>query len=147
MSELKKTVSVLDENKRFADNVLKKNNILGFNDGPDNKDIFMFAVALGLTSPSEKEELRGATGWFRTETIKTIYEKANYQAILLGTAASDEVEESVDLQNNLDMSERCANSGFAKLKKFVDVYQNDNDLICKKMISDLDLLYEKYFNM
>ena len=146
MADLKKTVSVLEENKKFVDEALKKNNILGFAD-IENKDCFMFAVSLGLTDPSDKEKLRGASGWFRTETIRSIYEKANYQAILLGRAASDEVEEAVDLQNNLDMSERCANSGFEKLKKLVDIYQSDNDLICKKMMADLDLLFEKNINM
>ena len=146
MRELKKTISALDSDKLFAENVLNANNILGFKD-IENKDRFMLAVALGLNSPCEKDKLKGASGWFRTEVIKHINEKANYQVILLGKASSEDIEEAIDLQNNFDMSERCAVSGFEKLREMADIYRNDNDLICKKFIKDLDLLYEKYFKM
>lgn len=130
---------ILDISKNNRDLIerLKSSGILGFK-SLDNKDIFKFACALGLSDPTD---FKNKDTYLRTEFLSSA-DKALLLVTKLGTAkTSDEV----DMYCNIDYLEveRCANTGFDILRKIVDECNDDNELIALRMLYLLDTLYEK----
>lgn len=105
------------------------------------KDVFLLAVALGLNNP---EDIKGKKdGYFLLKNVKT-YDKALFASILLGKPEnSDEVDKYANADVNYNESERCAESGFKKLKEFIDRANGDQELLEKHALTELKLLYER----
>ena len=116
---------------------MKDTDLLGFK-LVENKESFMLAVALGLDSP---EPVKNRDGWFLMKNLKTT-DKALLAAVLLGTAESDDdVDCFSDLEKSLDLCERCAEKGYEELRRRVLDSQMDRELLERRMIKELDLLY------
>lgn len=102
-------------------------------------DLFKIAVAYGLDDPKDFDGSR--EGLFNTRDIKTTYDIALFNIIKLGVAKNnDEIDEFSQIELNYDEAERCACSGFEKLKELVET-NKDEDLLIKKMFVELDNLY------
>ena len=130
-------------NVSYRDSLLKEcdeKNILGFH-MLEAKDIFLLAAALGLNEPRDIGGKRD--GYFRTSYIKTI-DKALMASILLGIEENkDKVDTYANPDINYDEAERCAEAGFIKLKEMIDSADGDMELLEKRILSQLNLLYQK----
>lgn len=102
-------------------------------------DLFKLAVAYGLDDPKDFEGAK--EGLFLLKDIKSTYDQSLFNTVKLGIAEdNDEIDEYCDLELNYDEAERCASSGFEKLKNLVESNQ-DEELLIKKMIRELENLY------
>lgn len=102
-------------------------------------DLFKLAVAYGLDDPKEFEGAK--EGLFLLKDIKSIYDQSLFNTVKLGMANNnDEIDEYCDLDLNYDEAERCACSGFGKLKDLIESNQ-DEELLIKKMIRELENIY------
>lgn len=129
-------ISISEKYRSFLD-ILKEKNALGF-ELLDNKDVFLLAVSLGLNNPTNPQK---KFGFIRKTYIKTS-EKALFGSVLLGTAITDdEVNQSADFEKSIELCEKCAEAGFKKLKEKYDNADCDIDLLERRMLKDLDLLY------
>lgn len=118
---------------------LNRKNILGFN-VIGNKDIFLFAVALGLDNPIKIQGKKD--GYFLLKDLK-MSEKSFFGAIKLGVIKDiKEVEQYAREDYSYDLAEECAESGFAKLK---EMYESaaDETIFEKRLMAQLDYLYMK----
>lgn len=107
----------------------------------ENKDIFLLAVALGLSTPEDFKEKKD--GYFLLKNVET-YDKALFGSILLGKLENtDNIDSFSNMDINYDESERCAISGFKKLKDFIDSAGGDSELLEKRALAQLNLLYQK----
>ncbi len=130
-------------NASLRDGLLKechKKKILGL-DIMNNKDIFLLAVALGLNSP---EDIQGKKdNYFLLKDIKA-YDLAFFGAILLGKPENkDKIDQFANANVNYDEAERCAEAGFKKLKELIDSADGDNELLEKRVLKELQFLYQK----
>lgn len=130
-------------NLNYRDTMLSEwdeKNILGMH-MLETKDIFLLATALGLDDP---KDIRGKKdGYVRLSYIKT-YHKALMASILLGLEENrDRVDDFANEEVNYDEAERCAESGFEKLKEMIDAAGGDLELLEKRIFSQLNMLYQK----
>ena len=116
---------------------MDEQNILGFH-LVNKKDIFLLAVALGLKEP--KDIAGKKDGYFLLKDVKSS-DRAYFASILLGKKDRD-VDKCSNDEINYDESERCAEAGFNILKKKIDDTNGNEELLLKRLLSDLDLLYE-----
>ena len=119
---------------------MKSKDLLGFGESIiDTKDAFLLAVALGINNPADK--VKNRDGFFRLQYLKTA-DKALIGSVLLGTASSDEeIDDASDLSKSLDLCELCAETGFQTLQAKVNDAGCDNDLLERRLLKQLDLLY------
>ena len=118
---------------------LKKQDVLGLGI-VENKDAFLLAVALGLDNP---QQLKNKIGLFLNTALKTT-DKALIASVLLGTIADDsEIDEKADLDGSIDLCEMCAETGYQVLLKKYNDADCDSDLLARRMIKELELLYTK----
>lgn len=116
---------------------MKDRDILGFS-MVENKDSFLLAVAMGGDSP---EAVKSKDGWFLMKNLKTT-DKALLAAVLLGTANDDsDVDAFADIEKALDLCEQCAESGFKDLRKRIIDAGKDREILERRMMKELDLLY------
>ena len=116
---------------------MKDRDILGFS-MVENKDSFLLAVAMGVDSP---EAVKSKDGWFLMKNLKTT-DKALLVAVLLGTANDDsDVDAFADIEKALDLCEQCAESGFKDLRKRIIDAGKDREILERRMMKELDLLY------
>lgn len=109
----------------------------------DNKEQALFLAALGMDNPVELSSKKDEGGWFRTESV-TKYAKdvAMMSSFLLGTATSDsDVDRYTDLDEYMNYVEKCAEGGFGVIEKKLEDANGDNELLERKMLKELDLLY------
>ena len=124
---------------RTAIDELKKKDVLGLGI-VEGKDIFMLAVALGLQDP---QPLKNRQGLFLKTALKTA-DKALMAGVLLGTITDDnDIDANADLDKSMDACEQCAETGYQLLvKKFNDA-DCDTDLFERRMMKELEMLYNK----
>lgn len=104
-----------------------------------NLDLFKLAVAYGLDDPTDFDGAK--EGLFLLKDIKTTYDQSLLNIVKLGTASNnDEIDEFCNLELNYDEAEKCACTGFSKLKELIES-NNDEELLIKKMIRELETLY------
>lgn len=104
-----------------------------------NLDLFKLAVAYGLDDPTDFDGAK--EGLFLLKDIKTTYDQSLLNIVKLGTASNnDEIDEFCNLELNYDEAERCACTGFGKLKELIES-NTDEELLIKKMIRELETLY------
>lgn len=143
MSSIRVALNVSSENKKIIEELKDKENVLGFKP-LDNRDLWLFAVALGLSSETNNDDKKGSSSWVRTETFKSQEDIAYIRLCLLGKASEEEVENCIDLDSNFRQSELYANKGFEILKEKVELANNDNELLSKMLMNDLERLYTLY---
>ena len=118
---------------------LKKNDVLGLNI-VEGKDIFMLAVALGLDDPIP---LKNKVGLFLNTALKTA-DKALMASVLLGTVTDDaQLDEFADQDMSADLCEQCAEAGYQLLLKKYNDADCDPDLMERRLIKELELLFIK----
>lgn len=118
---------------------LKKNDVLGLNI-VEGKDIFMLAVALGLDDPTP---LKNKVGLFLNTALKTA-DKALMASVLLGTVTDDaQLDEFADQDMSADLCEQCAEAGYQLLLKNYNDADCDPDLMERRLIKELELLFIK----
>lgn len=118
---------------------MKKKDVLGLNI-VEGKDVFMFAVALGIDNPSP---LKNRVGLFLNTALKTA-DKALIASVLLGIASDDsDIDSYVDWDQSTDLCEQCAETGYQVLQKKYNDADCDADLFERRLIKELELLYMK----
>lgn len=124
---------------RTAIDELKKKDVLGLGI-VEGKDIFMLAVALGLQDP---QPLKNRQGLFLKTALKTA-DKALMAGVLLGTVADDsQIDDNADLDKSMDICEQCAETGYQLLVKKYNDANCDTDLLERRMLKELEMLYAK----
>lgn len=122
-------------NKALSDHDIKT---LGL-DSLSNLDLFKLAVAYGLDDPTDFDGAK--EGLFLLKDIKTTYDQTLLNIVKLGTAQNnDEIDEYCNLELNYEEAERCACTGFGKLKELVES-NSDEELLIKKMFKELETIY------
>ncbi len=117
--------------------------IFGLSSSIDNKDQALFLAALGCDQPTPLTGKKDEGGWFRTESVtKYSKDKAMMSCLLLGTAKTDEdFEKFSQVDSYMEYLEQCAENGFRIVEKKLDECGEDNDLLERRMLKELDLLY------
>lgn len=128
--------------REFLDS-LHNDGILGLTSTIDNKEQALFLAALGCNSPVPLSSKKDEGGWFRTESVvKYSKDVAMMSCILLGTAQTDEdYDKFSQLEAYMDHVEQCAENGFQILEKKLKEANGDNNLLERRMLKELDLLY------
>ena len=130
-------------NLKYRDGMLKKwdeENILGIH-MLETKDVFLLATALGLDEPKDIEGKKD--GYVRLSYIKT-YQKSLIASILLGLEENKEnIDSFANAEVNYDEAERCAEAGFIKLKEIIESAGGDTELLEKRILAQLNMLYQK----
>ena len=130
-------------NLNYRDSMLSEwdeKNVLGMH-MLETKDIFLLATALGLEAPQDIQGKKD--GYVRLSYIKT-YHKALMASIFLGLEENrDRIDEFANEDVNYDEAERCAETGFLKLKEMIDSAEGDAELLEKRIFSQLNMLYQK----
>lgn len=102
-------------------------------------DLFKLAVAYGLDDPKDFDGAK--EGLFLLKDIKSTSDQSLLNTVKLGIAeTNDEIDKYCDLELNYSEAERCASSGFGKIKELVESNQ-DEELLIKKMMKELENLY------
>lgn len=131
-------------NESYRERILKQmesQNILGFK-LCKAIDIFFVAVSLGLNEPMDFQGKKD--GYFQIHNNVGTYEKALFSSILLGIKENhQEIDKYANADINYDQAEKCAESGFLKLKEKLDDANWDEELFEKRLLSELKLLYAK----
>jgi hypothetical protein len=107
-----------------------------FSNSIENKDIFFYAVALGIKMPTPIEGKKD--GFFMTKLLNKDDEVFLHSLLM---------EENFDLENIDDRAvmykkaEECANTGFNILKDMID--SSSSEMLMKKLLVDLEEDFEK----
>ena len=120
--------------------IWKEKKILGI-DMLETKDIFLLAVALGINAPTDIKGKRD--GFTRTSYIKA-RDKALLASLLLGKAENqEEIDKLANDDLSYDEAEKCAEAGFEILKEMIESASFDEELLEKRILAQLNLLYEQ----
>lgn len=107
---------------------------LGF-DNLSKLELFKLAVAYGLDDPSDFDGAK--EGLFLLKDIKSTYDESLFYTVKLGVAENnDQIDEYCDIGLNFDEAERCACTGFGRIKELLESTQ-DEDLLIKKCLWSL----------
>lgn len=122
---------------------LHNEGVFGLASSIDNKDQALFLAALGCNSPIPLSSKKDEGGWFRTDSVvKYSKDVAMMSCILLGTAQTDEdYDRYSQMDSYMDYIEQCAESGFQIIEKKLQEVNGDNNLLERRMLKELDLLY------
>ena len=102
-------------------------------------ELFKLAVAYGLDEPADFDGAK--EGLFLLKDIKSTYDQSMLNTVKLGLASNnDEIDQFCDLDVNYDEAERCACTGFGKIKELVE-NNSDEELLIRKMFKELENLY------
>ena len=128
-------------NKKYKESIdlwSGEKNILDFKD-IENIEKFTLAASFGIDNPKQIEGSR--EGYVRLTSIPT-YSKAILSSILLGKAENGEIDKCADEEKCYEEAERCVESGFMVLKEKINEAKGDEDLLCKRLMAEIDALYE-----
>lgn len=127
-------------NKNYYDIIdrwSKSDNLLDFN-GIENIEKFSFISSFGLDNPINPQNRRD---YIRYESIPTKY-KSLLSAILIGSVDEKEIDQNANEDVCLNKSECCFEAGFPIFKEKVDKSNGDESLLCKRLMAEIDGLYE-----
>lgn len=113
-------------------------NILDFKE-IENIEKFTLAAALGVNSPKDISGNR--EGYVRLTSIPTD-SKSILSSILLGKSKNSEIDNYANEEKCYEEAERCVESGFSILKEKINNANEDDELLCKRLLSEIDMLYE-----
>lgn len=137
------TIIYYGEGRRdFLTRIFEKG-IFGLSQSISNKDQAFFIASWGISAP-EAYKKRDSSGWIRSDYIKFAEEKALMSVPLLATATKDdEVGEYAEYGVYKDYFEKCIEKGFQVIEKKVEDVNWDNNLLERRVLTELDLLYAK----
>ena len=124
--------------KPYIDEWSNEKNILDFK-AIENIEKFTIAAALGINSPLPATGAR--EGYVRLQSIPSD-NRAILSSILLGKANSKEIDGFSNEEACYSAAEECVESGLLILKEKIDQANGDEDLLCKRMMVEIDRLYE-----
>lgn len=124
--------------KSWIDEWSNEKNILDFK-AIENIEKFTIAAALGVNSPIPTTGAR--EGYVRLQSIPSD-SKAILSSILLGNIESKKIDGCSNQESCYNEAEKCVESGFIKLKKLIDDANGDEELLCKRLMAEIDRLYE-----
>ena len=134
----KDRVNVSPDYKKVIDG-LKEKDVLGIKIS-ENKDVFMLAVALGLGEPTP---LKKKDGLFLYTALKTA-DRALISSALLGSISNDEeIDSLANIDACTEFCEQCAEAGYLMLQKKYNDAGCDEELLERRMLKDLELLYNR----
>ena len=118
---------------------LREKDVLGIKLA-ENKEIFMFAVALGLMNPTPLKKRDGLSLYTALKTE----DRSLMASVLMGTVTNnDEIDKYADFDASTDLCEKCAEAGYAVLQKEYNDADCDEELFERRMINKLKDLYRK----
>lgn len=124
--------------KPWIDEWSNEKNILDFKT-IENIEKFTIAAALGVNSPLPASGAR--EGYVRHQSIPSD-SKAILSSILLGKAGNKDIDICSNEEVCYSAAEECVESGILKLKEKIDEANGDEDLLCKRLMVEIDRLYE-----
>lgn len=119
---------------------LKQKDVLGLNI-VEGKDAFMLSVALGLSEPTPLP--KGAKGLFLNTALKTADKALFGSALLGGLTEDDDIDSFANFDSSADFCEQCAETGYQKLLVKYNDAGCDEELLERRMLKELELLYTK----
>jgi len=118
----------------------KEEKVIGF-DSIESKEIFLFLAAIGLESPKEIQGKKD--GYLRREYLREA-DKAFFSSKLLAKRSeNEEIDQYCNFDDAILDMEKCAESGFDIFKEKVEKADGNKELLYKRLLSELDMLYEK----
>ena len=120
-----------------VDNWSKNKNLLDFN-GIENIEKFSFISSFGVDNPAKPQNKRD---YIRYESIPTKY-KSILSSILIGSVDENDIDKNANEDCCLNKAEECFETGFLIFKEKVDSSGEDEELLCKRLMSEIDALYE-----
>lgn len=134
------------DGRRKTLNDFYEKNVFGLDSTIGNAEQALFLAALGADKPVESLGKRDNGGWFRTEALnENTRLKALISAFLLGTAEQDsDFNEYIKQDNYIKYFERCAEAGFQAVEKKLQDADWDNEVLERKMMKTLEMLYLNY---
>ena len=124
--------------KPYIDEWSNDKNILDFK-AIENIEKFTIAAALGVDSPLPAKGAR--EGYVRLQSIPSD-NRAILSSILLGKADSNEIDGCSNEEACYSAAEECVESGILILKDIIDKAKGDEELLCKRLMVEIDKLYE-----
>ena len=138
------TIIYYGEGRRDFLTRLFEKGIFGLSQSISNKDQAFFIASWGIVDPKDYKK-RDNSGWIRSDYIKFAEEKALMSTPLLASALNDEeVGEYAEYGIYKTHFEKCIEKGFQVIEEKVEDAHWDNNLLERRVLSDLDLLYTKY---
>ena len=138
------TIIYYGEGRRELLSRLFDKGIFGLSPSIANKDQAFFIASWGINAP-EPYKKKDSSGWIRSDYIKFAEEKAIMSTPLLGTAETDEdVGRFAEYGEYKDYFEKCIEKGFQEIEKLVAEASWDNNLLERRVLTSLDLLYTQY---
>ena len=128
-------------NKKYKDSIdfwSSEKNILDFKD-IENIEKFTLAASFGVNDPKPIDGKK--EGYVRLASIPSD-SRAILSSILLGRAKNGEIDAFANEELCYEEAERCVESGFLKLKDKINEAKGDEDLLCKRLMAEIDVLYE-----
>ncbi len=105
----------------------------------ENIEKFALAAAVGMDNP---KSIQGPKeGYVRLQSIPTDY-KAILSSILLGKAKDEEIDSFANEEACYEEAEKCVENGITLLKEKFEDAKYDEDLLYKKLMYEIDSLYE-----
>jgi hypothetical protein len=130
---------VEEKNDLLTDH-LDDRKMLGFN-MLELKQKFLIATAIGIDHP--KDQLEKKKGWILFKTFGGVDNALMAAAYLGQHGLSDEfINFHANQDDYIAFCEKCASSGFDKLKTMAE-NEPDNDLLVSEKMYELDDLYKK----
>ena len=129
----------IDRNyKQYIDKWSDEENILDFKD-IENIEKFTLFAAMGINNPIPISGPR--EGFVRLTSIPSGY-KAILSSILLGKISDKDIDKYANDEACYEEAEKCVESGFLVFKDKVLNSKGDEDLLCKQLMNELDILFE-----
>lgn len=124
--------------KQYIDEWSNDKNYLDFKT-IENIEKFTIAAALGVNNPIPIDGTR--EGYVRLQSISSD-NKAILSSILLGKKNNQEIDGLANDEACYKYAEECVESGLSILKEKIDEANGDENLLCKKLMVEIDMLYE-----
>lgn len=125
---------------KSAIEALKEKDVLGIQIA-ENKDIFMLAVALGLSNPTTLKKRDGLSLY----TALKVADRSLMACVLLGTIKdNNEIDLYANFDASTDLCEQCAEGGYTVLQKKYNDAGCDEELLERRLIKELEMLYNKF---
>lgn len=121
----------------LIDNKMKKFNFLNA-DNARNKEIFFYALSLGLSAPTHIEGTKD--GYILEKDLNPIDEAIIYSCIIPTIKDIDNITNKAQVY---DYIQKCANTGFKIISNIID--ENSGENIDKKLLLELDDKYALIF--
>jgi len=122
----------------LINNKMKRINFLNTKEAR-NKEIFLYAVALGINAPTHIDGAKD--GYLLDKDLNSIDESLIYACIIPNI---EEIDKIADKATIYDYIQKCANTGFKIINSLIDEGSIEN--LDKRLLAELDDKYEELMN-